>query len=171
VATQPARPSREALENQARRLLEHARRQSGASVEEMVKILGELQPRGAETRRSWYDWNEKPETVSLLTGLAAIQILGPEGTMELLFGSARDDEPGALPTGAAHRLSQLETALTDATADIATLQERVEGFVLPELAKQGELLSRLLADEDAGTASPGHVRGRRSQGRRKTADG
>ena len=110
VATQPARPSREALEDQARRLLEHARRHSGASVEEMVKALGELQPRGAETRRSWYDWNEKPETVSLLTGLAAIQMLGPEGTMELLFGSPSSAEQGTSSTGPADQLEQLQTA-------------------------------------------------------------
>src|ERR671928_808505 len=69
-------PSREALESQARRLLEQARERTGASVERMVKTFGELQPRGAVTRRSWYDWQERPETVSLLTGLAAMHALG-----------------------------------------------------------------------------------------------
>ena len=63
-------PSREALESQARQLLELARKRTGASVERMVKTFGEFQPRGAETRRSWYDWQERPETVSLLTGLS-----------------------------------------------------------------------------------------------------
>ena len=76
---------REVLEDQARRLLESARRQSGASVEQMVQLLGELQPRKALTRRSWYDWQNRPETISLLTGLALIQMLGPEATIELLF--------------------------------------------------------------------------------------
>jgi hypothetical protein len=57
-------------------LLEQARERTGASVERMVKTFGELQPRGAVTRRSWYDWQERPETVSLLTGLAAMHALG-----------------------------------------------------------------------------------------------
>ena len=81
-------PVREELESQARRLLELARERTGASVERMVKTFGELQPRGAVTRRSWYDWQERPETVSLLTGLAAMHALGPEASMELLFGEA-----------------------------------------------------------------------------------
>src|SRR3954451_20512820 len=137
MATQPALPTREALEDQARRLLEKARDRSGASVEEMVKALGELQPRGAETRRSWYDWNEKPETVSLLTGLAALQMLGAEGTMELLFGDATTRGLGGPPM---EQLEQARTALTEAIAEMANLRDRVEGFVVPELAKQGELL-------------------------------
>src|SRR5204862_7811691 len=87
VSPQPVR-GREALESQARRLLELARERTGASVERMVKTFGELQPRGAVTRRSWYDWQERPETVSLLTGLAAMHALGPEASMELVFGQA-----------------------------------------------------------------------------------
>src|SRR5687768_16549826 len=84
--------SRQALEDQARRVLVLARRESGASVEQMVQLLGELQPRGAVTRRSWYDWQTRPETVSLLTGLAAIQMLGPEATIKLLFSDAAPAE-------------------------------------------------------------------------------
>jgi hypothetical protein len=38
------------------------------------------------TRRSWYDWQERPETVSLLTGLAAMHVLGPKASIELVFG-------------------------------------------------------------------------------------
>src|SRR3954454_13723878 len=79
-------PSREAVESQARRLLELARERTGASVERMVKTFGEFEPRGAVTRRSWYDWQERPETVSLLTGLAAMHALGPDASMELVFG-------------------------------------------------------------------------------------
>jgi hypothetical protein len=74
VSPEPV-PSKEALESQARRSLEQARERTGASVERMVKAFGELQPRGAVTRRSWYDWQERPETVSLLTGLAAMHAL------------------------------------------------------------------------------------------------
>src|SRR4051794_29710171 len=113
MATHPALPTREALEDQARRLLEKARDRSGASVEEMVKRLGELQPRGAGTRRSWYDWSEKPETISLLTGLAAIHMLGPEATMELLFGEMTSTER-ELATESANRLDQMQTAITEA---------------------------------------------------------
>src|SRR3954452_19599119 len=94
VSSEPV-PSREALEGQARRLLELARKRTGASVERMVKTFGEFQPRGAETRRSWYDWQDRPETISLLTGLAAIHALGPDATMELLFGDAPSREAGA----------------------------------------------------------------------------
>ena len=91
--------------------------------------------------------------------------------MELLFGMAGDAEPATSSAGAADRLEQLQTALTDAIADIAALHDRVEGFVVPELAKQGELLSRLLADEDPGTAAPADAGERGSAGRRKTAGG
>jgi hypothetical protein len=98
-------PSREVLESQARRLLEQARERTGASVERMVKAFGELQPRGAVTRRSWYDWQERPETVSLLTGLAAMHALGPEASMELVFG-----EPAGVGAG-------VDSATTDARMD------------------------------------------------------
>ena len=40
------------------------------------------------TRRSWYDWQERPETVSLLTGLAAMRAWPWRRAMELLFGEA-----------------------------------------------------------------------------------
>jgi hypothetical protein len=142
---------REALEDQARRLLETARRQSGASVEQMVQLLGDLQPRKALTRRSWYDWQNRPETVSLLAGLAAIQMLGPEATMELLFSdialqkAEADDDDG---------LESLRRALGNLVADMADMRDRVEGLVVTELEKQGALVLQMLADmKDAGIAS------------------
>src|SRR3954463_8402846 len=140
-------PSREALEGQARRLLELARERTGASVEGMVKTLGELQPRGAETRRSWYDWQEKPETISLLTGLAALSMLGPHATVELLF-----DDPTADAT--AHEQESGDTpsqpgAIGELVAEMAELRARIDDFVVPELARQGVLISQLLAG-DAG---------------------
>src|SRR3954463_8740482 len=92
VSPEPV-PSREELESQARRLLELARERTGASVERMVKTFGELQPRGAVTRRSWYDWRERPETVSLLTGLAAMHALGPDASMKLVFAEAAGVAP------------------------------------------------------------------------------
>ena len=142
---------REALEDQARRLLETARRQSGASVEQMVQLLGDLQPRKALTRRSWYDWQTRPETVSLLTGLAAIQMLGPEATIELLFEDSAlqraeaDDDMG---------LDYLRNALGHLMAEMAEMRDRVEGLVVTELEKQGALMLQMLADmKDAGIAS------------------
>jgi hypothetical protein len=146
---------RKDLEDQARRLLETARRESGASVEQMVQLLGELQPRKALTRRSWYDWQNRPETISLLTGLAAIQMLGPEATIKLLFSdtapatsaqrAAADDEDG---------LDYLRNALGNLIAEMADMRERVEGLVLSELDKQGTLMLQMLADmRDAGIAS------------------
>jgi hypothetical protein len=142
---------RKVLEDQARRLLESARRRSGASVEEMVQLLGELQPRKALTRRSWYDWQNRPETVSLLTGLAAIQMLGPEATIELLFNDAAlqraeaDDDNG---------LDYLRNTLGNLMAEMAEMRNRVEGLVVTELEKQGALVLQMLADmKDAGIAS------------------
>ncbi len=144
---------RKALEDQARRLLETARRQSGASVEEMVQLLGDLQPRKALTRRSWYDWQNRPETVSLLAGLAAIQMLGPEAAIDLLFndsalqkarGDADDD----------NALESLRNALGSLVEEMAEMRDRVEGLVVTELEKQGALMLQMLADmRDAGIAS------------------
>jgi len=142
--------SRKVLEDQARRLLEMARRESGASVEQMVQLLGELQPRGAVTRRSWYDWQTRPETVSLLTGLAAIQMLGPEATIKLLFS----DSAPAESVGEEDGLDYLRNALGNLVAEMADMRERVEGLVLSELEKQGTLMVQMLADmRDAGIAS------------------
>src|SRR3954452_10665871 len=150
VSSEPV-PSREALEGQARRLLELARERTGASVEGMVKTFGELQPRGAVTRRSWYDWQERPETVSLLTGLAAMHALGPEASMELLFGEAAGAADGVDSATRDDRMNQLQAAVEDAMTELMQLRERVEGFVVPELQRQGELLATVLSDgKDAG---------------------
>jgi hypothetical protein len=131
-------------------LLELAREHTGASVEGMVKTLGELQPRGAVTRRSWYDWQERPETISLLTGLAAMHALGPEASMQLLFGEAAG---GAAVASRDDRVTQLQAAVEDAMTELMQLRERVEDFVVPELQRQGELLATVLADgKDAGAS-------------------
>jgi hypothetical protein len=150
VSREPV-PSREALESQARQLLELARKRTGASVERMVKTFGELQPRGAETRRSWYDWQERPETVSLLTGLAAIHALGPEATMELLFGEEAAGDAGAESATRDDRMNQLQDAIEEGMTELVQLRERVDDFVVPEVRRQGELLAKILADmKDAG---------------------
>jgi hypothetical protein len=144
-----------ALERQARRLLELARERTGASVERMVKTFGELQPRGAVTRRSWYDWQERPETGSLLTGLAAMHTLGPEASMELVFGEAARAGAGVDSATTDARIDQLQSAVENAMTELMQLRERVEGFVVPELRRQGELLATVLADlEDAGVSKP-----------------
>jgi hypothetical protein len=154
VSPEPV-PSRAALESQARRLLEQARERTGASVERMVKTFGELQPRGAVTRRSWYDWQERPETVSLLTGLAAMHALGPEASMELVFGEPASVAAGVDTASRDARTDQLQSAVEDAMTELMQLRERVEGFVVPELQRQGELLATVLADlKDAGAAKP-----------------
>jgi hypothetical protein len=154
VSLEPG-PSREALESQARRLLELARERTGASVERMVKTFGELQPRGAVTRRSWYDWQERPETVSLLTGLAAMHALGPEASMELVFGEAAGAGVGVDSAARDARMDQLQAAVEDAMTELMQLRERVEGFVVPELQRQGELLATVLADRKDAGASKG----------------
>ena len=149
------RSSREALESQARRLLEQARERTGASVERMVKTFGELQPRGAVTRRSWYDWQERPETVSLLTGLAAMHALGREASMQLVFGEAADVGAGADSATRDARIDQLQAAVEEAMTELMQLRERVERFVVPELQRQGELLATVRADlTDTGASEP-----------------
>ena len=149
-------PTREALESQARRLLERARARTGASVERMVKTFGELQPRGAVTRRSWYDWQERPETISLLTGLAAMHALGPEASMQLVFGEEAAGVGTSVDSATSDaRMDQLQSAVEDAMTELMQLRERVEGFVVPELQRQGELLATVLADlKDAGASKP-----------------
>src|SRR3954452_8648681 len=97
-----------------RTLLGRARERTGASVERMVKTFGELQPRGAVTRRSWYDWQERPETVSLLTGLAAMHALGREASMELVFGEAAGVGAGVDAATKDARIDQLQSTVEDA---------------------------------------------------------
>ena len=136
-------------------MLELARERTGASVERMVKTFGELQPRGAVTRRSWYDWQERPETVSLLTGLAAMHALGPEASMELLFGKAAGVAAGVDSATRDDRMNQLQAAVEDAMTELMQLRKRVESFVVPELQRQGELLATVLADlKDTGASGP-----------------
>jgi hypothetical protein len=165
VSPEPV-PSREALESQARRLLELARERTGASVERMVKTFGDLQPRGAVTRRSWYDWQERPETVSLLTGLAAMHALGPEASMELLFGEAASAAASVDFAAKDDRMDQLQAAVEDAMTELMQLRERVEGFVVPELQRQGEVLATVLADgKDAGASKAGDKQTPEDRGR------
>jgi hypothetical protein len=156
MATEPATPDKATLEAQARQLLEAARHRSGSTVEEMVKALGDLQPRGAETRRSWYDWQEKPETISLLTGIASMHLLGRAGTMELIFGRA-EAEGADVPLADSGRLDALQKAVGEVVTEVAHLREQIQGLILPELEKQAQLMTKLLADvgaaEDLGTAS------------------
>jgi hypothetical protein len=155
VPTEPV-PSRAALESQARGLLELARKRTGASVERMVKIFGEFQPRGAETRRSWYDWQERPETISLLTGLAAIHAVGPQAAMELLFGEAARVDASADSAARDERVDQLQDAVEGAMTELMQLRERMDGFVVPEVQRQGQLLAKVLADlKDAGVLTIG----------------
>ena len=159
-------PSRGALESQARRLLEQARERTGASVERMVKTFGELQPRGAVTRRSWYDWQERPETVSLLTGLAAMHALGPEASMELVFGEAAGVGAGVDSATRDARMDQLQAAVEDAMTELMQLRERVEGFLVPELQRQGELLATVLADlKDPCASKPEEAQTPEARGR------
>jgi hypothetical protein len=165
VSSEPV-PSREALESQARRLLELARERTGASVERMVKTFGEFQPRGAETRRSWYDWQDRPETISLLTGLAAIHALGPDATMELLFGEAARRDAGADAAATDDRMTQLQDAVDEGTTELMQLRERVEDFVVPEMQRQGELLAKVLADlKNAGILTAAETQKPEDEGR------
>jgi hypothetical protein len=129
MGKQLERPDRPVLEDQVRRLLERARKRSGTSVEEIVRGLGELQPRGAGTRRSWYDWLEKPETVSALAALAALHVLGPSAAAEVIFGDAGTSGIGAESTGQPapilQELEQVKTLLGILQAQMIEVREHV----------------------------------------------
>ena len=43
-------------------------------------------------------------------------------------------------------MAQLQAAVENAMTELMQLRERVEGFVVPELQRQGELLATVLAD-------------------------
>jgi hypothetical protein len=93
--------------------------------------------------------------VSLLTGLAAMHALGPEASMELVFGEAAGAEAGVDSATRDARIDQLQSAVEDAMTELMQLRERMEGFVVPELQRQGELLATVLAGrEDSGASKP-----------------
>jgi|GEM_PF-4082364 len=130
----------------------------------MVKTFGEFQPRGAATRRSWYDWQDRPETISLLTGLAAIHALGPDATMQLLFGEGAGR--GAGSSASDERIDQLQNAVDEGITEVMQMRERVEHFVVPEVQRQGELLAKILADlKDAGISTAADGQDPQDEGR------
>jgi hypothetical protein len=97
--------------------------------------------------------------VSLLTGLAAMHALGPEASMELVFGEAAGVAAGADSATTDARIDQLQPAVEDAMTELMQLRERVEGFVVPELQRQGEPLATVLADlKNSGASKPGERR-------------
>jgi hypothetical protein len=54
------------------------------------------------------------------------------------------------------RLDRLQSAVEDAMTELMQLRERVEGFVVPELQRQGKQLATVLADlNDAGASKRG----------------
>src|SRR4051794_33526797 len=118
----------------------------------MVKTFGELQPRGAVTRRSWYDWQERPETVSLLTGLAAMHALGREASMELVFGEAAGVGAGVDSATRNERMDQLQCAVEDAMTELRQRRDGVGGFAAPELRGKGERRAPVLAALNAAGA-------------------
>jgi hypothetical protein len=75
--------------------------------------------------------------------------------MELVFGEAAGVGAGVDSVTTDARMDQLEAAVEDAVTELMQLRERVEGFVVPELQRQGELLATILAGrEGAGALKP-----------------
>lgn len=144
-------PERVVLEEQARRLLERARGRTGASVDDMVRTVGPLQPRGAATRRSWYDWQERPETISLLTGLAAIQVLGADAAMEVLFGEAATLNRAA-GDELEGRMARMEHRIEVLAGLVGKLQEALETqrHLLEQMGTPGEASSKAGSSADEG---------------------
>jgi hypothetical protein len=75
--------------------------------------------------------------------------------MLLLFGEAAGVAAGVDSAASDARMDQLQCAVEDAMTELMQLRERVEGFVVPELQRQGELLATVLTDlKDAGASKP-----------------
>jgi hypothetical protein len=75
--------------------------------------------------------------------------------MQLVFGKAAGVGGDADAATRDARIDQLQSAVEDAMTELMQLRERVEGFVVPELQRQGELLATGLADlKDAGASKP-----------------
>jgi len=75
--------------------------------------------------------------------------------MELVFGEAAGVAAGVDSATSDARMDQLQAAVENAMTELMQLRERVEGFVVPELQRQGELLATVLADgkDAAGSAA------------------
>ena len=73
--------------------------------------------------------------------------------MELVFGEAAGVGASVDSATRDARLDQLQSAVEDAMTELMQLRERVEGFVVPELQRQGELLATMLAGAEAAGAS------------------
>ena len=73
--------------------------------------------------------------------------------MELVFGEAAGVGADVDSATRDARMDQLQAAVEEAMTELMQLRERVEGFVVPELQRQGELLATVLADgTDAGAS-------------------
>jgi hypothetical protein len=73
--------------------------------------------------------------------------------MELVFGEAAGVGASVDSATPEARIDQLQSAVEDAMTELMQLRERVEGFVVPELQRQGELLATMLAGgENAGAS-------------------
>jgi hypothetical protein len=73
--------------------------------------------------------------------------------MELVFGEAAGVGADVDSATRDARMDQLQAAVEEAMTELMQLRERVEGFVVPELQRQGELLATVLADgKDAGAS-------------------
>jgi hypothetical protein len=72
--------------------------------------------------------------------------------MELVFGETAGVGAGVDSATGNERMDRLQAAVEVAMTELMQLRERVEGFIVPELQRQGELLATVLADlKDAGT--------------------
>ncbi len=142
VAEREAIPVRQALEDEVRRLLDRARRRTGASAAEMVERLGPLQARTAGTRRSWYDWHERPETVSALAVLGALHLLGPAGAVEAIFSRAAEraeGSPESQVTDLKRQLLEVQEELTRQRRHNEVVEARLEELA-SRLEPQGAAL-------------------------------
>jgi hypothetical protein len=91
--------------------------------------------------------------------------LGAEASMELVFGDAAG-VAGADSAIRDARMDQLQSAVENAMTELMELRERVEGFVVLELQRQGELLATVLADlKDAGVSKPAEEQAPQGGGR------
>jgi TolA-binding protein len=115
-----------------------------------VRSLGYLQPRGAASRSGWMNWRNRPESVSALTLLAALQIMGEEDANRLLFGNLPQ-----LAATEAQDQEQVQEQLDELRRDIEELKGmRAEVARFAAWREQMvEVLRRRLGTEEAGQLS------------------
>jgi hypothetical protein len=111
---------RRVVDDRIRAVLRLAKR--GKTADGLAKLLGPFQPRGGQSRRSYYDWGEEPDSLSAPALATAIELAGPEGVAALIGPEALrellDRYCGDLPPSGAPTRDPDVAALVDRVAQV-----------------------------------------------------